>query len=329
MIILTSIFISFFFVIFHKKFSSYVSVYDLPDNYRKFHLKKVALTGGILIFFNLILTKIYLYINIENIQNFSVFENSFDFFIFSIGTILIFLLGFFDDKYQISANLKFIIMLIISTSVIILGESLLIDKIAVTFFNSIYELSKIQSIMWTLVCFLLFMNALNMFDGINYQVAIYSMFLSLFFILNNYFINLFIPLLISLIFFTYLNHRNKAFLGDSGSYLLAFLFSYFFIKFYNQTNSISSDQIVIFLLIPGLDLMRLFISRIYKRKSPFFPDRNHLHHLLMNKFSLVETNFLIFFLISIPSTLSYLFGYSLLFLLAQIVIYSFLIYKYR
>ena len=47
MIILTSIFISFFFVIFHKKFSSYVSVYDLQDNYRKFHLKKVALTGGI------------------------------------------------------------------------------------------------------------------------------------------------------------------------------------------------------------------------------------------------------------------------------------------
>ena len=119
-----------------------------------------------------------MYINIENIQNFSVFENSFDFFIFSIGTILIFI-RFFDDKYQISANLKFIIMLIISTSIIILGESLLIDKIAVTFFNS-YELSKIQSIMWTLVCFLLFMNALNMFDGINYQVAIYSMFLSLF-----------------------------------------------------------------------------------------------------------------------------------------------------
>ena len=133
----------------------------------------------------------------------------------------------------------------------------------------------------------------------------------------------------SLIFFTYLNHKNKAFLGDSGSYLLAFLFSYFFIKFYNQTSLISADQIVIFMLIPGLDLMRLFITRIYKKKSPFFPDRNHLHHLLMSKFSLIQVNLIIFFLISIPSTLSYLFGYSYFFLLFQIITYFILIFKYR
>ena len=125
-------------------------------------------------------------------------------------------------------------------------------------------------------------------------------------------------LLISLIFFTYLNHKNKAFHGDSGSYLLAFLFSYFFIKFYNQTGSISTDQIVLFMLIPGLDLMRLFVLRIYNRKSPFFPDRNHLHHVLLYKFSLIQTNILIFSLISVPSTLSYLFGYSHFFLMIAI-----------
>ncbi len=329
MIIFISLFLSFIFVIFHKKLSMFVNLYDFPDNSRKFHTKKVALTGGILIFFNLILIKIYLFINIENIQYLSVFENNFDFFIFSLGTTLIFLLGFFDDKYQIDPNLKFIIMSVISFGIIIFSKSLLIDKIEITFLNNIYALSFITSLLWTVVCFLLFLNALNMFDGINYQVAFYSIFISLFFILNNYFINLFIPLLISLIFFVYLNHKNKAFLGDSGSYLLAFLFSYFFVKFYNQTNVIATDQIVLFMLIPGLDLMRLFISRIYKKKSPFFPDRNHLHHLLLSNFTLFQVNLIILLLISVPSTLSYLYGYSHIFLLTQAIIYFVLILKYR
>ena len=270
-----------------------------------------------------------MFFDIESIKELSVFENSFDFFIFSIGVILIFLLGFFDDKHQISANLKFIILTIISTSVIFYSNSLIIDKIEVSFLNNVFELSSTVSVFWTVICFLLFLNALNMFDGINYQVALYSIFISIFFILNNYFINLFLLLLISLIFFAYLNHKNKAFLGDSGSYLLAFLFSYFFIKFYNQTNLISTDQIVLFMLIPGLDLMRLFILRIYKKKSPFFPDRNHLHHLLLSNFTLFQVNLIIFLLISIPSTLSYLYGYSYIFLLAQIIIYFVLIFKYR
>ncbi len=329
MILTISLFLSFFFVIFHEKLARYFNLYDLPDNSRKLHTKKVALTGGILIFINLIILKIYLFFHIENIQYLTVFENNFDFFIFSFGTTMVFLLGLFDDKHQISANLKFVLMLLISISVIFFSKSLLINKIEITFINNIFELSNTTSILWTLICFLLFLNALNMFDGINYQVAFYSMFISLFFILNNYFINLFIPLLISLIFFSYLNHKNKSFLGDSGSYLLAFLFSYFFVKFYNQTNLISSDQIVIFMLIPGLDLMRLFITRIFKKKSPFFPDRNHLHHLLISKFSLVEVNLIIFFLISIPSTLTYLYGYSYIFLLIQLIIYFLLIFKYR
>ena len=222
MIIAFSIFLCVFFVRAHEKLSRYLSVYDLPDNSRKLHAKKVPLTGGILIFLNLILLKIYLFFDIESIKELSVFENSFDFFIFSIGVILIFLLGFFDDKHQISANLKFIILTIISTSVIFYSNSLIIDKIEVSFLNNVFELSSTVSVFWTVICFLLFLNALNMFDGINYQVALYSIFISIFFILNNYFINLFLLLLISLIFFAYLNHKNKAFLGDSGSYLLAF-----------------------------------------------------------------------------------------------------------
>jgi UDP-N-acetylmuramyl pentapeptide phosphotransferase/UDP-N-acetylglucosamine-1-phosphate transferase len=36
-------------------------------------------------------------------------------------------------------------------------------------------------------------------------------------------------------------------------------------------------------MIPLLDTLRVFAIRIFKRRSPFSPDRNHIHHLLMDR----------------------------------------------
>ena len=144
-----------------------------------------------------------------------------------------------------------------------------------------------------------------MFDGINYQVAIYSIFLSLFFILNNYFFIFFLTISITLTFFLILNHKNKSFLGDSGTLLLAFIISFSFIKLYNLEFIKYADQIVIYMLIPGLDLIRLFIFRILQKRNPLSPDRYHLHHILIKKFSLAKTLFIIMFLIFFPIILDY------------------------
>ena len=82
----------------------------------------------------------------------------------------------------------------------------------------------------TVLCFLLFINALNMFDGINYQVGFFSIYICIFFIINNYFTIFFIIILISLLSFLILNSQNRAFLGDNGSYLLAFYLVIFLLK---------------------------------------------------------------------------------------------------
>jgi uncharacterized membrane protein len=37
------------------------------------------------------------------------------------------------------------------------------------------------------------------------------------------------------------------------------------------------------LFIPIIDTVRVMVVRIYKRKSPFVGDRNHIHHLLLKK----------------------------------------------
>ena len=116
--------------------------------------------------------------------------------------------------------------------------------------------------------------------------------------------------------FLVLNHKYKSFLGDSGSYVLAFIFSYFFIKIYNQTEHIKVDHIFLFMIIPGIDLIRLFLVRISKKvKNPFKPDRNHLHHIISKKFNLINTNLIIQCIIIIPSLSGYYFDLHMFFYL--------------
>ena len=105
-----------------------------------------------------------------------------------------------------------------------------------------------------------------MFDGINLQSSFYSLFIffNFIFFINSLLINI---IVISLIFFSYLNFKNKTFLGDSGSLLLAFIISYFFINLYNLDYINYADKICIFMLIPGLDLIRLFVIRIFNKKT--------------------------------------------------------------
>ena len=326
-IILIHIFFNIFFITNNKYIADFFKIYDEPDFKRKIHSSNVPLTGGIIIILNIIIFSFFKVFNLFDINSYNIFSNYFDFLAFLISSIIFFFIGFFDDKYKISASTKFILMIILLILILIFSNNLLIKEIKISFLQNIYILPFFLSMFWTLLCFLLFINAMNMFDGINYQVAIYSIYLSLFFILNGYFSIFFLIIIITLLFFLILNHKNKSFLGDSGSYLIGFIFSYFFIKFYNGSNLIYADQIVLFMIIPGLDLMRLFLFRIYKGNFPFTPDRNHLHYILLEKNSLIITNLKIFLLMSIPSIIGFYFGYTYILIAIQIIIYFYLIKK--
>ena len=69
-------------------------------------------------------------------------------------------------------------------------------------------------------------------------------------------------------------------MGNSGAYFLGFFLSYIVIKIYNLQNIFFSDEIVLIMFYPVMDLIRLFFIRIINDKNPFLGDRNHIHHLL-------------------------------------------------
>ena len=117
--------------------------------------------------------------------------------------------------------------------------------------------------------------------------------------------NLLISLLISFFSFLYLNLKMKCFLGDSGSILLGFIFSYLIIRLYNQNVIYFADNIFLLMLIPGLDMFRLFAERLIFKKNPFKGDNSHIHHLFQKKYSKYKTIFLIQFLVITPVFLSF------------------------
>jgi UDP-GlcNAc:undecaprenyl-phosphate GlcNAc-1-phosphate transferase len=302
------------------------NIFDSPNKIRKFHKNKTPITGGLIVFFNIFFFSIF-YLA-DSFKDFTLFEDKFEFIIFLLSSLLIFCVGLLDDKYDISANKKFVFILLILIPTIFFQDYLIIENINVSFLTHQYHIGY-TGFFWSLLCFLLFINAINMFDGINLQVGLYSLIVLTFFIFNNYHLIFFITLYLSIVTFLILNSKSKSFLGDGGSYLLAYIIGYFFIKLYNETEALKADQVVLFMILPGLDLMRLFISRILVKKNPFSSDRNHLHHLLLKKYSYIKTVGIIQIMLITPPVIGIFYNNYLIILLFFFVTYSFIVSKLK
>ena len=322
------IFFNLFIILKFDSFKFFKINIDKPDGYRKLHKTPTPLAGGTIIALNISLYSIFISVNSEVLYNELFFENHINLIIFFSTSLLVFFTGFLDDKFNFNPILKFFIISIIILFLIYFDSSLKINIIKFSFFENEFNISQ-YSIIFTLFCFLVFLNAFNMIDGINLQTSSYSiiLFVSIHFL---YAETLLIKtLLICIIAYSYLNYRNKSFLGDSGSLLLSFVIGYSFIKFYNQGLITYSDEVVIYMLVPGLDLIRLFFKRISSKKNPLKGDRLHLHHLLLLKFSYLKTLIIFLLLVMLPVILN-AYSFSKIYIISlTIIIYTLIIFIIR
>jgi UDP-N-acetylmuramyl pentapeptide phosphotransferase/UDP-N-acetylglucosamine-1-phosphate transferase len=97
----------------------------------------------------------------------------------------------------------------------------------------------------------------------------------------------------SLLAFLWFNKTPaKIFMGDTGSMLIGFIMALLAMKFIESVRVLPKDHpykilsVPVFtctiLIIPLFDTLRVFIIRMSKGKSPFHPDRNHIHHILID-----------------------------------------------
>lgn len=268
-----------------------IPVIDNP-NERKLHKKPTPLIGGIIVI--ILFFEIFLIENYTNIKNI-------DFQILIISSI-IFLIGLGDDLKDFNPYFKLFSAGIFLIIFFYLFPYFKIEKLYFETLNKTFILNEI-SLFFSLLCILLLLNALNMSDGIS---GLFLGIMIIFFIYIELSYNqdkiLSFLIIFSLIILFVLNFKNYFFMGDSGVYFLTIFFSFSLINSYHseESNIKSIEEIFILLMVPGIDMFRVFLERLRKRKNPLKPDRSHLHHLLLSLFSEKLVLFIYFNMILLP-----------------------------
>ena len=118
-----------------------------------------------------------------------------------------------------------------------------------------------------------------------------------------------------LIIFLFFNLKGSIFLGDAGAYLGSFIIIYLILDIYsNNSLVLKCEQIFFILILPGIDMLRVFILRLIKKKNPFKADSEHLHDLIGRKIkSHKKITFIISLSLFIPNLIILLFPAQMLF----------------
>lgn len=259
-------------------------LFDIPDE-RKVHSRPVASLGGVGIFggfFLASLLSIQGYLNPE-------------FQYFFAAALVIFFLGLKDDLMVLSASKKFVGQVIAASIIIHLGGVRLDSMHGLFGFDAVPEAFGLALSYLTIIVVINSFNLIDGVDGLASSLGILTMLIfgTYFFAINQQaYALLAFSMAGSLVAFLIFNHHPaKIFMGDCGSLLIGLINSILVIKFINT----ASDPTVLFyvpsavaigfsiLIVPLLDTLRVFAIRIFNGRSPFTPDRNHVHHLLLDR----------------------------------------------
>lgn len=324
LVITTNIISSILLLKFYRLLTVILKLFDKP-NYRKIHKKPISQFGGFIFFINIF---IFFLLNILDIINFDI---NYSYRLVLVGFLsysLIFLLGYLDDRFDINPYIKIFLLLILIIFTVLADQNITIFRLIFSFGATVYLGSL--SILFTIFCIFIFLNAFNMFDGINCQASFFIFSITLFLFLKNVNLYLLVPIIISNFFFLFYNFKNRIYLGNNGSYSISYLLSLLIIFEYNdQKINIYADDIVLLLFIPIIDLLRLFILRTFYGKNPFKPDNNHIHHLITKKFSYANSVLIIAALNIFPSIINFYFHKTTYILATILFIYLYILYFFN
>ena len=249
---------------------------------RSSHSSIATRSGGIAIFLTIFIISCFYYLTGFEIYDFSII----------VPLSLLMIVGLYDDVYNMDFKLKFIFQIIAAK--ILVDNGLVIDNLHGVF--GVFELGRIVSQILTIFIIVSIINSINFVDGIDglaVSIVLFFIISFEFFSLElTPFFNLSILLIITSVPLLYFNFRNnnKIFLGDSGSLFLGGVVSAYVIYILSQGYVIKPEYdlhkilfVLSILILPIIDIIRVFFIRIFNGKSPFEADNNHIHHFILAK----------------------------------------------
>ncbi len=260
-------------------------LYDVPDDERSSHEVPIPRLGGIAIFAGVVLS----------VTLWTPFQVFADLQYILCALVVIFLIGFRDDIEPLSPLIKMIGQLYAAAILVFKAKIQLTSLYGIM---GVYELNTITSYVLSIFTIIVIINAFNLIDGINGLsgsiTALITITLGIWFLLINRLeiAVLAFSLAASVIAFLKYNFTPaQIFMGDTGALLNGTVCSILTIKFIElhreMPDSLYSLKAVPavaigILILPLYDTLRVFITRIVRGRSPLSPDRNHIHHLMID-----------------------------------------------
>ena len=264
-----------------KKWFTKLGKFD-AINFRSVHNTQATKTGGITVFTTIFLISTYLYLSNQIFFDFSL--------LIPLG--IMFMVGVYDDFYNADFKLKFFLQIIVAK--ILIDQGFIIDHFHGVL--GLQEIPRLISQIFTVFVFLVIVNAINFIDGIDgmaiTELVKVILLIELFSVTQTpiYFLGMLIVISSIPLYYFNFKKENKIFLGDAGSLLFGTIIAVYLFHVlgseytYKVNLKINKPLFTMSLIIyPLIDLLRVFIIRVSNKKSPFSPDKNHIHHLLLNK----------------------------------------------
>lgn len=262
------------------------NIVDNPDA-RKIQRQPVPVLGGIAVFFGMLISLV--------VCN-AYFNANWILVVMGLMVVVLYI-GTLDDILSLSPALRFCLEVLVIVVMITCNDN------AINNFHGLWGVWWIPewtSLLVTVISCVGIINAINMIDGVNGLCSGYCIvtccLYAFFFWLSQDFeatamaiiaIGSLIPFFLHNVF----GKASKMFLGDGGSMLMGMTMSVFTVELLTDRNGFYTTNLpelglvplsLAILAIPVFDTLRVMIMRILRKKSPFSPDKTHLHHLFFD-----------------------------------------------
>jgi len=285
-----------------------VGLLDVADC-RKTHKGAIPLIGGIAIFGGVLIASII------------YFSMTMEIVAWLVAGAMILILGIFDDAWELSAKFRLVIQSVI-VLLLCLFSGQHIENLGSIIGLGDLLLGKYGYII-TLLAVIGGINAFNMMDGLDGlagSIALVSLIgLAILFNRSNDNVSFAIVLIIIVSLLPYLQNnilvfpfKNKIFMGDAGSMLIGFSIVWLLIRGSQSSAgfylSFSPATALWLIALPLMDMVAIMGRRVYKGRSPFVADTDHLHHKLIKRGYSSQKVLLILVLLSVFFLLVGMFG---------------------
>ena len=272
-------------------------LFDVPDA-RKIHTSAVPRLGGIAFSLVTIFSVFFVFgINIMGSNGIFMEQISTDALQFCFGfcaLMLIYIVGIADDLIGVRYKAKFVVQTLAALFIVVSG-------LYINNFHGLFGLHEVNPFFGgfiTVIAIVFITNAINLIDGVDglasgLCIVAFAYYGVMFFCLGMFVYSLIaFAVLGTVIQFYYYNvfgkaeKQKKIFMGDTGSLTLGIFLCFLSLKLNQVPDShsfVSNAFVMAFapLIVPCFDVIRVYSHRLRKHRSPFLPDKNHIHHKIM------------------------------------------------